>query len=338
MQWMFPSISILSASMSTWKIAGLAVLAFAALNLILLYPLLRLTAYIVFRSTMVRNSSAMWARGTTHDDPLSLQMSTEGTAWADAHADAKQDVHIVNDGLTLHGEYYDFGYDRAVILIPGRTDSLTYSYYYALPYQKQGYNVLCIDQRGHGLSEGKYVTLGYAEHRDVLGWARLLHDEWGIHSVVLHGICIGSACALYAMLADDRPDYLWGVVADGMYRDFSESYYLHMKELKKPTFILGMVDKCMQRHTGVSFKSGPGDVIHNYHGPLLMLHGTADKYSLPARTRVLYDRCPSEQKRLVWFDGGEHSKLRIAHTAAYDAAIGEFLRELHAAAPTHLIS
>jgi hypothetical protein len=107
-----------------------------------------------------------------------------------------------------------------------------------------------------------------------------------------------------------------------------ESYYLHMKELKKPTFIIGMVNARMKHYTGYDFKSGPGDVIHNYHGPLLMLHGTADKYSLPERTTVLYDSCPSEHKNLVWFEGGEHSKLRIAHTEQYDTALAEFVLTL----------
>lgn len=330
MLFILPSLSPTAAVLSGWEIAGVALLAFAALNLILLYPILLLTADIIYHSTMARTTKSMWARGATHDDPKSLRMAEEGRAWANDNAACKHDVHIVSDGLALWGEYYDFGHDRAVILIPGRTDSLTYSYYYAAPYQTLGYNVLCIDQRGHGNSEGKYVTLGHTEHRDVLLWARLLHDEWNVRSVMLHGVCIGSACGLYAMLSPDRPDYLIGLVADGMYRDFYESYYLHMKELRKPTFILGMVNARMKHYTGYDFKSGPGDVIHTYRGPLLMLHGTADKYSLPERTTVLYDSCPSEQKKLVWFEGGEHSKLRVAHTEQYDAALSEFLSELQA--------
>lgn len=317
-----------AAALSGWETAGVILLIFVAVHLVLLYPLLWLTAFIIYRCTLVRNTKAMWSRTSMHDDPLSLQMVADGRVWMEENIDCKHDVHIVNDGLRLCGEYYDFGFDRAVIFIPGRTDSLTYSYYYAMPYRSLGYNVLCIDQRGHGESEGKYVTLGHAEHRDVLAWARHLHDERGVRSILLHGVCIGSACGLYAMISPECPDYLIGLVADGMYRDFYESYYLHMKELKKPTFIAGMINACMKRCTGYDFKSGPGDVIHTYRGPLLMLHGTADKYSLPARTTVLFDRCPSEHKKLVWFEGGEHSKLRVVYTEQYDAALTEFLLTL----------
>ena len=37
---------------------------------------------------------------------------------------------------TLIGEYFDFGKDRCVIILPGRCESLMYSYYFAPPYEK----------------------------------------------------------------------------------------------------------------------------------------------------------------------------------------------------------
>ena len=59
----------------------------------------------------------------------------------------KKDVHIVNEGFNLYGEYFDLGFDRAVIIVPGRMESLLYSYYFARPYQEKGFNVFVFDQR-----------------------------------------------------------------------------------------------------------------------------------------------------------------------------------------------
>ena len=64
--------------------------------------------------------------------------------------------------------------------------------------------------------------------------------------------------------------------------------------------------------------------------PLLMLHGTGDIYSLPARTNEMFDKCPSENKKLVWFEDGRHSKLRIVYPERYDGAIADFLATLEA--------
>lgn len=310
-------------------IALIVLVVFAGVNLILLYPLLKLTAYIVYLSTMVRKNEKYWDREWYHPDEESCRMHEQGVAWAKEHADCMTEVKTVSeDGLDLYGEYYDFGHDRAVILIPGRTDNLIYSYFYAKPYADSGYNVLCIDQRAHGLSGGKYITTGFAESRDVLRWVKLLTEDFGVKSVVLHGICIGSACGLYTMLAEDAPDCLTALVADGMYCNFYESYYLHMKALKKPTFIMGMIESVMKSKTGHSLKIGPIDVIDKYEKPLLMLHGTGDIYSLPARTKEIFGKCPSENKKLVWFEDGRHSMLRSVYPEQYDRAIGDFLATL----------
>ena len=58
-----------------------------------------------------------------------------------------------------------------------------------------------------------------------------------------------------------------------------------------------------------------------------MLHSKEDKYSVPKNAQKLYDLCPSKRKRLVWFDHGAHSMLRITDTEKYDASIKEFLSE-----------
>ncbi len=295
------------------------------LHLILLYPLLCITAYIVYLNTMVRKTPKTWGRDFFHEDEESCRMRDEGLEWAKENAASMEEVHIVRDGLHLWGEYYDFGHDRAVIIIPGRTDNLRYSYYFASPYQKSGYNVLCIDQRAHGKSDGKYNTLGFEESLDVLQWAEMLHREKGVQSILLHGICIGSVCGLFALTSERCPAYLSGLVADGMYETFYENYYLHMKDLKKPTFIIGLVEKTMKRHTGYSFHSGARDKIGEYRGPLLMLHGTCDRYALPEKAKKLYDACPAAEKRLVWIEDGHHSKLRILRREIYDSAIESFL-------------
>ena len=44
------------------------------------------------------------------------QWYTEAVAWAAENEAHKKDVHIVNNGLNLYGEYYDFGYDKCVFV------------------------------------------------------------------------------------------------------------------------------------------------------------------------------------------------------------------------------
>ena len=88
-------------------------------------------------------------------------------------------LQIENDGLQLFVEYFDFGADRCVIILPGRCESLIYSYYFASPYEEAGFNVLVVDTRCHGKSEGTYNTIGVKESQDILKWAKVIHEQFG---------------------------------------------------------------------------------------------------------------------------------------------------------------
>ena len=73
---------------------------FVGVNLLLLYPLLRLTAYIIYLSTMVRKNEKCWDREWYHPDEESCRMHDEGVEWAKAHADCMTEVKTVSeDGL-----------------------------------------------------------------------------------------------------------------------------------------------------------------------------------------------------------------------------------------------
>ena len=283
----------------------------------------------VYLGNMRRKDKDSWCRGKPScDEPEQIAMYNEGMEWHRANVDKKHDVHIVNNGANLYGEYYDFGFKRSVIVLSGRTESLEYGYYFAAPYQKAGFNVLVIDPRAHGLSDGEFNTAGFEESKDALAWAALLHDEFGVQSVIFHSICIGAAGGMFAITSDSCPDYVEGMVAEGMFPNFSESMKNHLIEKKKPVFLLNdMIDAWMKHYTGHSGKFGPLDVIDKTTKPLLMLHSKEDLYSTPEYAQKLYDKSTSEPKKLVWFEHGRHSMLRITDTAKYDQAIVDFVTE-----------
>lgn len=282
---------------------------------------------VLYTVLLVRNKPEKWGRECSiPDDEEYRGMFDEGIAWGERYEAARRSVSVVSDGLKLRGEYFDFGADKAVIIVPGRMESCLYSYYFAEPYRAAGYNVLTIDNRAHGLSEGKFCSLGAKEYRDLLAWGRLLHEECGVRKVVLHGVCIGAAASLYALIRPDCPDYMAGMVADGMFTTFYESFKNHMIEDHHPNFPFSLeVMGHIRLYGGANVVTdGPIYRIGSLKKPILFLQSKEDRFSLPEKAQLLYDKCTAP-KTLRFFPKGAHSRIRVNDPAGYDRAITEFL-------------
>ena len=289
-------------------------------------------SYCIYNSTLRKKTPQTWSREMPRDiDPQQKPMYVAGVIWSEENQSYKTDVHIVNNGFNLYGEYYDFGKSRCAVILSGRTESLRYGYYFAIPYAKNDCNILVIDPRGHGLSDGEFNTVGFEESKDAIAWIKYIRERYNIESFVLHGICIGAAGGMFALNSPDCPDCIDGIVTEGMFPNFRESMKNHMIEKRKPVFItIDLVDLWMKHYTGHSMKKGPIDVIGNIHTPLLMLHSKEDLYSTPEYAQKLYELSGAENKKIVWFEHGRHSMLRITDTRLYDESISNFLADITA--------
>lgn len=317
--------------MNVFEIILLTVGIVAASGLLFGIGFTFLIAYKVFEGTLSRPEKEPRERKCSWpDDPEQLLMFNKGLEFAEQHRERITPLEIENDGLRLFAEYFDFGAKRAVIIIPGRTESLAYSYYFAEPYRKAGFNVLVIDMRATGFSDGKYYSLGYKEYRDVIKWGQLLHDRFGNESVFLHGICIGAQTAVFTVTAEECPDYFNGLCVDGMFKNFFETFKNHMKERSKPIFPVCyqvmLIHYILTGAKGIS--NGPYKAVKKLQKPILFIYTTRDIFSLPEESRKLYASCVSPHKKVSWFDKGGHSHIRINDEEGYDREINIFINEL----------
>ena len=69
----------------------------------------------------------------------------------------------------------------------------------ARTYYLNGYNVLLVDNRRHGQSEGKYVGFGVLDRLDLRNWVKYVINRFGSNvQIFLHGISMGAATVLMA--------------------------------------------------------------------------------------------------------------------------------------------
>lgn len=283
----------------------------------------------VYLHTLVRRTKDEWGRVcSAPDNEEQVLMWDEGLKWGKQNKDKMIEVSIKSeDGLTLVGEFFDFRHQKTAVILSGRCECLWYGYYYALPYQEAGYNILVIDSRGHGNSEGKYSTAGILEGKDASLWMKMLNEKYHQKTFVLHCICIGGSTGLIAAKTPFGKEHVTKIVLDGGFISFKESYKRHYLAKGHALFpVYYEVWYWFKHYTGVSVKeSYPLKFINEVNVPILFIYSKKDIFSLPEKGQMLIDAYKGE-KVVKWFDEGNHSHVRVKNMKEYDETIINFVK------------
>ena len=282
-----------------------------------------------YTSMFIRESSEKWARGNSApDNPEHTVMFDTGMKWGTENAPYMKEIEMTSfDGLKMKGEYFDFGHDKACLIMAGRAETCKYCYYFADLYQKNNYNIIVVDPRAAGLSEGKYTGAGILEGRDVASWINKVHEQFGIEHFVIHGICIGSVAAIY--VASEHNPYVDAIVLEGPFISFYNVLCQRTRNLGRPTFpVCLQMGLLFKKIAGINiFGNTPIKAIRKVEVPQLMICGRQDVSSLPKYFDKINETSGSVRKEMVWFDEGAHSHLRIRNLEGYDKAVSDFLNK-----------
>jgi len=307
-----------------WVIAAV----FFVSSVIIIYLLSVIT---VFYYIMYRNPKKRTRECTNKKDESQMRMFAEGTAWAEQYKDITEQLHIVNDGFNLYGEYINFGFDKCAVILQGKSESLLYSYYFADVYVKNGCNILVIDMRAHGLSDGKYITAGINESDDVVLWIKLINEKFHITDFTLHGICIGGAAAVYTYvkLKNEGSDLVKRIVTDGLFQSFYELFKRHIKRFNGPAFpVLHSIFFLTFMLTKARlFTETPIKYMKDIDIPILFIWSVKDIFCIKSKGEELFEACASKHKSLCFFPEGRHSHVRSTQEAEYDKIIAQFLQK-----------
>jgi len=284
----------------------------------------------VFEETQVRTSKEKFKRECTWtDDKDQVRMWNIGQDFRKRFDKNVSEVQIVSENLNLFGEYFDFGYKKTIIIIPGRSETLAYSYFFAQTYEDVKVNILVIDNRSTGKSDGKYITCGIKESIDLKGWMDFLIDKKGQKEIYTHSICVGGVSPSMLLYNKTAPKEFKKAIFDGLFVDYKETFYTHMKYRGHGKFpVFYQVFHIFKKRTGCDPNlASPLTHLKNIDKefPILFIFGKSDIFSLPEKSEILFNQCSSNKKEIVWFEKGHHSHFRINNIKEYDKVCADFL-------------
>jgi pimeloyl-ACP methyl ester carboxylesterase len=236
------------------------------------------------------------------------------------------------DGLQLHGIYVEPFPEakRVMVIVHGYTVAHPWSLQFMKLFIPQQYNVLLIDQRAHGLSEGKYTTYGYKEKEDLACWVSWLIERKGSDCLIgFHGQSLGGATVLeYSQIAKHPIPFM---IIDCAFSDFSRLIRYQMKKLYKiPLFpFYYLVEKLVSLRAGFHFSDcQPLRAVQNSDFPILFIHGGADWFIPPQMSIEMHEAQKKGWSDLVIVPGASHGNSLPTNPVLYREAVDSFLSKI----------
>ena len=241
-----------------------------------------------------------------------------------------EDIYVQSrDGLQLYARWIPAKNPRGTILLAHGYQSTPYIDFSLVldVYHNLGMNMLIPDQRCHGKSEGKYITFGVKEWRDMTCWVDYHNKHLGNWPVILSGLSMGASTVMY--MADEAlPANVRGMIADC---GFTSPYDIIGKVFQAVTHLpawpfLWATDLCARIFAGFSLKEkDTRKTLQSGKYPIILAHGLSDDFVPCEMSREAYDACTSP-KELLLVEGAGHGYSFLNDRERYTQTVTAFLQ------------
>lgn len=288
-------------------------------------------AYTLFNRTIPRQNKVR----------VNVEKLADGYKWKDYYVMIHECQQIMSarkcenisirskDNLKLCGYYYaaDEPSDTIVIASHGFTskalnDIPTIGCFFI----NEGYDVLAVDNRAHGNSDGAYVGFGILDRFDMLGWIKYVHERFPEKKIILYGVSMGGATVLMSSGFPEVQEYVSAIVADCAFTSphdvfksvLTQNYHL-------PAFpILNIANELCKVNAGYhSDDYSTLDALETNKIPILFIHGADDDFVPTEMSRINYAACKSPKELLI-IEGAGHGGAYYENHELCDKTMKEF--------------
>ena len=249
-------------------------------------------------------------------------------------------------GVSLHANIYKNsnpdGNKWVLLIHPFMMSSETMANAVGPYYINAGYNILAIDLRGFGDSDGS-VALGFLESLDAYDWLVKMNTDKAtfgeIEHIIVHGTSLGAATTNFLSGID-------GFMANGPKK-------MNLQSLKDDLNVVGLVEDCgykdMEQFADASFIMSLGvgltDDNFDYYSnalnslkycelPLLVIHGDSDtmvdyEENAPVICNTVNTNNCGGSAKLVTIDGGAHALIIMGSNDTYEEAVNSHIKGIN---------
>ncbi len=233
------------------------------------------------------------------------------------------------DGKKLAARYYNNDSDRTILLFHGYRSSAAHDFSCAVNmYFNFGFNVLLVDQRSHGRSEGRLITFGIKESDDVHSWVDFLNAKFSPKEIILSGISMGATTVLLS-LKKPLPNNIKGIIADCGFTSPVDIIKCVAKRNFKinADFFIPFLDFACKIFGKFSIQNiSTVDTVKKCDIPILFIHGEKDDFVPCEMSKQAYSVCGKNAKIVLSKNAG-HGISFLIDTEKVVIEIYKFFKE-----------
>lgn len=238
-----------------------------------------------------------------------------------------EDVYIMSDSLRLHGKLFKNSGTKYAIVCHGYTSKAKHMAGFVNKFHSLGYNVLAVDARAHGDSEGTKIGMGWVERFDVIEWIKYIISLEPDAQIILHGVSMGASTVLMAS-GEELPKNVKAIIADCGYTSEWDEFRQEADVLHIPWFpVLNASSAISKARDGYDFKQASAvEQVKKSHIPTLFIHGSKDELVPYGMLNELYSAANCE-KEILTIQGAGHALSSSVAPELYWNTVETFLKK-----------
>jgi len=239
---------------------------------------------------------------------------------------AYQTIHLVTkDSLLLEAWYIPMDSSKGtVILFHGLGGNKSNVLKQAYEFRYLGFNVMLVDFRAHGRSDGNITTMAYTESEDVkLAYEYVLKK--GEKNIILYGLSMGSVVIMKAFY--DYNITPSRAILEIPFSNFKRLVGVRGKMIGFPEKPFGsFITFWASIERGFNgFRQDTYKYARKINCAVLMQCGATDIFASPAERDFIFENIPSSEKKLVIYDHASHQPLLTADPLKWRQEVSEFI-------------
>lgn len=230
------------------------------------------------------------------------------------------------DKMLLQGHFFNNNSNKTVILSHGYGGSYIEMQPYCKFFMSKNFNILALDNRAHGDSEGKCLGFGWYDRLDILDWINYINQKFENQKILLFGISMG-ATAVCCAAGEKLPSNVVGVISDCAFANGEKQVRATVKKkFKVAVPFVKHFTSFLKRVYG--FDMAEVDAVKqvkNTKVPILYIHGLADE-SVPVQNLFdLYNATPEGMRDKFVVEEAGHALSYKTAGVMYEHKINLFL-------------